>query len=288
MKAIVKIALLLFALCCPAIASAQYYGEVVFKNGEKMEGYITLVPDQDGVRIDVLDGNIFSSNDNIESIRIFDEDPNMKRKKQGRPVSFSFRAGLNASMLGKVPAHYDTELREFNAIRHTAWPGVQFGILYDIPLKSPLLVRFSVQTGLFYAMKGVKINNRKEERKYSCHYLELPVWAACRYAFNKRVALQLHTGPYISAGSDFRYYYKPTNKMTESEEGDLIRRLGFSYDVGWNFGAGVTYRMLYFGVQYDMGFRKTWEHWEQQNTENPLVYRFRNQTIGICVGYKLW
>ena len=211
-------------------------------------------------------------------------------------ITWSIRTGLNVS---NIPG-LDEDDMDFKAKA-----GFHMGLLLDIPVQLPVR-GFSVQSGLFYTMRGAKYKESEDGYKYTekvaSHYFQIPVYWSYKYDFGS-VAVSAFTGPYIAEGLGGIY------KMTESGFGeksvDKNALFGKEYkdseynekesddnnevydggnwgwkrfDFGWSLGAGVTFDRIYVGLQYDWGFINM-EH------EDYEYYRPRNRNFSLSVGY---
>ena len=211
-------------------------------------------------------------------------------------ITWSIRTGLNVS---NIPG-LDEDDMDFKAKA-----GFHMGLLLDIPVQLPVR-GFSMQSGLFYTMRGAKYKESEDGYKYTekvaSHYFQIPVYWSYKYDFGS-VAVSAFTGPYIAVGLGGIY------KMTESGFGeksvDKNALFGKEYkdseynekesddnnevydggnwgwkrfDFGWSLGAGVTFDRIYVGLQYDWGFISM-EH------EDYEEYRPKNRNFSLSVGY---
>lgn len=220
-------------------------------------------------------------------------------------ITWSVRTGLNVSDIAGI----DDENLNFKSKA-----GFHVGGLVDVSLSK----RFSVQSGLFYTMRGGGLKDweyddedeieieRKE--KITTHYFQVPVWGSYKYDFGP-VAISAFTGPYIALGIGGRYisnyeaediseneqfYLKSKSKvfgskardarpnMKESNDNTLYYdngNLGWRrFDIGWSLGAGVHYKVYYLGLQYDWGFI---------NMDRQDLKHFRpvNRNFSLSLGY---
>ena len=211
-------------------------------------------------------------------------------------ITWSIRTGLNVS---NIPG-LDEDDMDFKAKA-----GFHMGLLLDIPVQLPVR-GFSMQSGLFYTMRGAKYKESEDGYKYTekvaSHYFQIPVYWSYKYDFGS-VAVSAFTGPYIAVGlggiykmtesgfgeksvdknalfgkeyKDSEYNEKESDDNNEVYDGG---NLGWKrFDFGWSLGAGVTFDRIYVGLQYDWGFISM-EH------EDYEEYRPKNRNFSLSVGY---
>ena len=211
-------------------------------------------------------------------------------------ITWSVRTGLNVSNI--------TDLDDFKAKA-----GFHLGVLADIPV--PMVIDgFSVQSGLFYTMRGAKYKKSEDEYKVTdkiaSHYFQIPVYWSYKYDFGS-VAVSAFTGPYIAVGlggkitmksevdydgesyeesdkyalfgkeyKESEYNEKESNDTKEVYDGG---NFGWKrFDFGWSLGAGVTFDRIYVGLQYDFGFIN-------MERESEAGYHPKNRNFSLSVGY---
>ena len=212
-------------------------------------------------------------------------------------ITWSVRTGLNVSNI--------TDLDDFKAKA-----GFHLGVLADIPV--PMVIDgFSVQSGLFYTMRGAKYKDSenedgykyKETDKIASHYFQIPVYWSYKYDFGS-VAVSAFTGPYIAVGlggkitmksevedvdeeyikyalfgkeyKESEYNEKESNDTKDVYDGG---NWGWKrFDFGWSLGAGVTFDRIYVGLQYDFGFIN-------MERESEADYHPKNRNFSLSVGY---
>lgn len=198
---------------------------------------------------------------------------------ESKGITWSVRTGLNVSNI--------TDLDDYKAKA-----GFHLGVLADIPV--PMAVDgFSVQSGLFYTMRGAKYKESeegyKETEKIASHYFQIPVYWSYKYDFGS-VAVSAFTGPYIAVGLGGKVKSKYEGEdydgesYEESEKYDLFGKdkddsQNFKrFDFGWSLGAGVTFDRIYVGLQYDFGFIN-------MERESEAGYHPKNRNFSLSVGY---
>ena len=147
--------------------------------------------------------------------------------KVDRHAIFGIRGGLNISNYGFAS----------NTL------GGNIGLNVDIPI----LHSFYAQTGLYYTIKGVGV---WDGGSLYINYLEMPILGSYRYNINPDVQLQASAGPFIAVKvASFTTY------DDYDEWGNDLKTMDF----GLQFGTGVTYKKLFFGVAYDLGLVKVFK-----------------------------
>ncbi|MDE7456452.1 MAG: PorT family protein [Prevotella sp.] len=160
--------------------------------------------------------------------------------KSDQPITFSVRAGINFANMtleaGKVSYSPDT------------YTGFHAGVAVDFPL----LESFYIQSGLYYTVKGAKVEDFKEELTANPSYLEIPILASYRYNFSEAAQLQVNFGPYLAygIGGKIKYEYERTSVEEDVFGDDAAKR----FDAGLQIGAGVTIAQHYYvGCGYQFG-----------------------------------
>ena len=198
---------------------------------------------------------------------------------ESKGITWSVRTGLNVS-----------NITDFDDYKAKA--GFHLGVLADIPV--PMAVDgFSVQSGLFYTMRGAKYKKSEDEYKVTdkiaSHYFQIPVYWSYKYDFGS-VAVSAFTGPYIAVGLGGKFKWKEEGEdydgesYEESEKYDLFGKDKDDswnwkrFDFGWSLGAGVTFDRIYVGLQYDFGFIN-------MAREDYEDYHPKNRNFSLSVGY---
>ena len=197
---------------------------------------------------------------------------------ESKGITWSVRTGLNVS-----------NITDFDDYKAKA--GFHLGVLADIPV--PMAVDgFSVQSGLFYTMRGAKYKKSEDEYKVTdkiaSHYFQIPVYWSYKYDFGS-VAVSAFTGPYIAVGLGGKLKTKEKREYDgesseESEKYDLFGKDKDNnanwkrFDFGWSLGAGVTFDRIYVGLQYDFGFIN-------MAREDYEDYHPKNRNFSLSVGY---
>lgn len=186
-------------------------------------------------------------------------------EKADAPITFGIRAGVNFPKMTASSDGYDTSTKSnvgFNA-----------GVCVDFPMLESLYL----QTGLYYTVKGAKIEDGGETMKYNPGYLEIPIMASYRYNFTDAAQLQFNFGPYIAYGISGKQKWEYEG---ESDEMDMfgddsgVKR----FDAGLGVGAGVTVGKFYVGLNYEFGLMNI-----ADDTDGD--YSIKNKNLSISVGF---
>ncbi len=221
---------------------------------------------------------------------------------QENRIRIGLRGGLNLAKLGGDASDYS----KHDLLNKT---GFHVGVIADLPLYG----RFWLQPGIFLSAKGMKArleqgevygnqyNYYREEQNMRMLFLEVPVLVSYHYDLGNEVQLQVATGPYFAYGIDGKtttewertekmfgnYFYRSGTTETKTfrydAEADTEAGRGAGmkrFDMGWNIGAGITFRQIYLGLSYELGFlnlcdKKAW------GEDSSL----RTRTLQVSVGY---
>jgi hypothetical protein len=184
-------------------------------------------------------------------------------------IKFGLETGLNIATLHVTPKS------AFSAGTLSSKSGLKLGCVLDIGLGKG----FSIETGLLYSRKGVKLSDKflgqSFEVQYRYNYIEIPLYA--KYKFK---GLVFGIGPYIAviAGASYKGVTVDT-AITEKiavgndPNNDGVKRM----DAGLNFKAGYLFPIgLYLTTQYGFGF---------SNTSPGVGFTAKNSVISFSVGY---
>ncbi len=236
--------------------------------------------------------------------------PKQKTNNASQEITWSVRTGLNVSNISNL----DEDDMDFKAKA-----GFHIGVLVDIPVQFSVS-GFSVQSGLFYTMRGAKCPYEEKDEsivydkgaeKIVSHYFQIPIYWNYKYDFGS-VAVSAFTGPYIAVGiagkykdeSDSReryssgygekYHYKDVYKLfgkefVESEynekKSDDDNEIYDGGNWGWKrFDIGWS---LGAGVTFDriyVGLQYDWGFVNMEH-EDYEDYRPKNRNFSLSVGY---
>lgn len=169
-----------------------------------------------------------------------------------KSVELGARLGWNfASLAGKGSGFYDGR------------KGVALGAAVNVNL----IRSFSINTGLFFSMKGCSMNYEKmlddmmgiaAKSTTAVNFFELPVYASYHLRFTSESDLQIFAGPYFGFG----VYGKMGEKLRDMESYDEDKvdlfgksKLGYHrWQSGIGLGASYTFNSHYLvGLQYQWG-----------------------------------
>lgn len=219
-----------------------------------------------------------------------------------RRIHLGVRGGLNLAKLGGSNAYEEHDLSNKT--------GFHVGIIADVPLRVPGLW---LQPGVYLSAKGTKAvleetetygnqqNYRREEQNMRMLFVEVPVLVSYHFDLGSEAQLQVSTGPYFAYGVDgktsidwersetmfgntfhsagqtetktFKY---DAEAETEEDQGAGMKR----FDMGWNIGAGVSFKQIYLGLSYELGFLNLCDEaaWGDDAS-------LRTRTLQVSVGY---
>lgn len=183
-------------------------------------------------------------------------------EKADQPVTFGIRGGVNFAKQTASSDGYD-----FSAKNNV---GFNVGVCVDIPLLESLYL----QSGLYYTVKGYKIEEGSEKEKATPSYLEIPILASYRYNFSNSTQLQINFGPYLAYGiaGKYKWEYDSKNEDEKYFDDDDIKK----FDAGLAFGAGITFSHIFVGINYDLGLTNVWK-----DSDISL----KNRCLSINLGY---
>ena len=215
-----------------------------------------------------------------------------------RHVTFGVRAGVNfAGMLESVPSGH---------VLNKFFSGPVTGFHVGGVVDRRLCGIFHLQTGLTFSAKGASYTKEWSYRPDSDKepiiftsrdtarpmYLEVPVLASFHFNLPRGFGVQVGAGPYFAVGVGGRY--KSTQRYT-TENNDIIETSSKSvsspvfgshaaksfhlqrWDIGAVAEAGATWRHLYLGIGYSVGFLNL--------LKDDTTYAFRNCVGTISIGY---
>ncbi len=157
-------------------------------------------------------------------------------QKSDQPITFGIRGGINWA---KQNVSYDGY--SFSPKNNV---GFNVGVSVDIPMFESLYL----QSGLYYTVKGYKLEEDGYTEKATPSYLELPILASYRYNFSDFTQLQINFGPYIAYGIAGKYKWDDGDDDIDYFDDDIKR-----FDAGLAIGAGMTFGHFFLGVNYDLG-----------------------------------
>jgi hypothetical protein len=196
-------------------------------------------------------------------------------------IKFGVKAGLNLSnMLAKDNDQTYSENFKMK-------PGFHAGATVEFPI----VKRFSFETGLLFATKGTKINeketvgNETNELKgeINLYYLDIPLTAKVTFDIGS-AKIYGDFGLYLGIGLKGKSKIEITdmggtdsfNENIKFGSGsDQVKRV----DYGLTAGVGVEIQSVQFGISYGYGLANL-----SNDTDNGTITK--NRVLGISVGYK--
>ncbi len=178
-------------------------------------------------------------------------------QKSHQPVTFGIRSGINFAKQALSSDGYS-----FSSKNNV---GFNLGVSVDIPMMESLYL----QSGLYYTVKGYKVEEDGNTEKATPSYLELPILASYRYNFSDFAQLQINFGPYLACGIAGKYKWDGGD--ADFFDDDIKR-----FDAGLAIGAGMTFRHIFVGVNYDLGLT---------NILKDSKGTLKNRCLSINLGY---
>lgn len=180
-------------------------------------------------------------------------------QKSDQPVTFGIRGGVNFAKQTVSSDGYS-----FSPKNNV---GFNFGVSVDIPMLESLYL----QSGLYYTVKGYKLEEDGYTEKATPSYLELPILASYRYNFSDFTQLQINFGPYFAYGIAGKYKWDDGDGDEDYFDDDTNK-----FDAGLAIGAGLTFGHIFVGVNYDLGLTNI-----LKDSDGSL----KNRCLSINVGY---
>jgi hypothetical protein len=153
-------------------------------------------------------------------------------------IRSGYMIGLNLSSM--------TYINKGEVIEPETWAGIHFGGLFEIPVAGG----FSIQPGALFSAKSTGYEIDSGQYSIGPIFIEIPVRAVYRIgteAFN----VCLFSGPYFALAID-GLMISPSN-TTSMQFGSGYNHDMKPFDMGLNFGAGVSIHGLLITAQYGLG-----------------------------------
>jgi Outer membrane protein beta-barrel domain len=153
-------------------------------------------------------------------------------------IKSGYMIGLNLSSM------IYTEKGE--AIEPETWAGIHFGGLFEIPVAGG----FTIQPGALFSAKSTGYEIDSGQYSIGPIFIEVPIRAV--YSFGSEAfKVSFFAGPYFALGID-GLMISPTN-TTSMEFGSGYNHDMKPFDMGFNFGMGISIRGLLITGQYGYG-----------------------------------
>jgi hypothetical protein len=148
--------------------------------------------------------------------------------------------------------------------------GIHFGGFFEIPIKG----NFAFQPGLLLSAKGSNYKIDTVEFSLSPIYIEVPVTAVFSFG-SDAIKISLFTGPYFACGIG-GYKIESGGELNSisygSGENDDLK----TFDIGFNFGAGINIKGLLISAQYGIGLVNI-------SPVTTVDTEMKNKVIGISI-----
>lgn len=157
-------------------------------------------------------------------------------KVNAQELTWGVRAGMNISSThmksGGFTENSDSKI------------GFHVGAVLDWQILDMLYI----QPGLQYSLKGMKWDDA--DAKSNASYIELPILASYRlYLGGENTRLHINAGPYLAMGIAGKSKDTDTGEKWDTFGDEGLKR----FDVGLQFGAGVSFSKFYVGGSYQLG-----------------------------------
>lgn len=190
--------------------------------------------------------------------------------------TFGIKAGVNlANMIDKDDSHtYSTDYKTKT--------GFHLGVTGEYAISD----NFCIEPGLLFSTKGFRIEQDGIKFSANLNYLELPINAMYKIDLDP-AKIFIMAGPYLAYAVSGKY--KADQAVLGDNEDQKEQKINIGsdkesddikgFDFGLNFGAGVQFNAITFGLQYGLGLANLSPY-----TENGTM--MKNKVIGISLGYK--
>lgn len=176
--------------------------------------------------------------------------------------NFSLRGGLNL-------ANGTSKSNDFTLDTQTR-TGFQLGLAVEVPAGENLYFN----TAVLYTTKGYKFSLFGAEFNAPIGYLEIPLNLEYKEDVGN-VALFAESGPYLGIGLSAKVKTgNTTEDINFGSENDELKRI----DAGLNFGGGIEFDKLRFGINYGLGL---------VNIENANDATTKLRNFAIFAAYKI-
>lgn len=210
--------------------------------------------------------------------------------KPDKQFTFGVRAGLNLSSFSTDFSDSGYMWYHSKYIEKKGRMGFHVGVIADYNI----IKSFAVETGLFYTEKGCKFNpvDDREKRAYydeeyfknaedsvKISYVQLPILALVRLYIANDMHIQLKAGGYVAARVSTSNppfcigYFRDRHVYSDYEDYKFYDSYS-GWDAGIIAGAGISYKNVYLGLQYELGLTKLMSN-----------HDIKNRNLAISIGY---
>jgi hypothetical protein len=142
----------------------------------------------------------------------------------------------------------------------------------------PIIENLSIQPGLLISTKGTKYDFSSEKGTISPVYLDVPVNLMYSFNINPKIPkISVFTGPYFAYGIAGKYKIGDESSSISYGSGDDYDLKPF--DMGINFGAGMTFNKIFVSLQYGIGFANL-------SPATSVDMEMKNRVFGISAAYQ--
>lgn len=182
--------------------------------------------------------------------------------------------GVNAQIKARYMGGLHMSTMALNIKGLSSNPTTPFGFHFGWTFEIPVIGGFKFEPGVLFSAKGTDYKVDSVDHSLSPIYIEVPVNAF--YTFGSdNVKISLFAGPYFACGIGGTIW----------ESGHSLEDLRFGtgkdkdlklFDIGLNFGFGVSIKMFMVTAQYEIGLTNV----SPDKTDNSEM---KNKVIGISV-----
>lgn len=118
-------------------------------------------------------------------------------------------------------------------------------------------------------------NNNKIKAKDNLNYLQLPINVGIKYNINNDLNISAFTGPYFAVALGGTV--KEGDEKEDIKFGNTVEDNYKRFDFGWNIGAGVEFKSVFFKINYELGLSNL----------SPIsdFGKVKNRNFALSVGY---
>lgn len=114
-----------------------------------------------------------------------------------------------------------------------------------------------------------------EKAKETINYLQLPINVGIKYNINNDLNISAFTGPYFAVALGGKT--KIGDEKEDFNFGSSIEDNSKRFDFGWNIGAGIEFKSVFFKINYELGLSNL----------SPIsdFGKVKNRNFALSVGY---
>jgi hypothetical protein len=148
--------------------------------------------------------------------------------------------------------------------------GVHYGAIFEIPLNN----HFTFRPELLLSAKGSDYDIDSIYHSLSPVFIEIPLLAVCTFGSDV-FKFSLFAGPYIACGMG-GYKIVGDGELKNLKYGSGENKDLRPFDIGFNFGAGLTIKRMLISAQYGIGLANL-------STDTSDGAEMKNRVIGISI-----